>query len=208
MVILVTAVAIGYMAYVGTFRFQGANACYQVRWGQCYFWWGSAGLSGKGWLMPADTTVFTSYVTNESITQFVTASVSVFLYQIPKGTVVVVGFYVNGNLATSQTYHTDNYTGYPAEMVQLISPGFAKFTNSTLGLGASEGGLTSPIPSGSTITIAVAASAPMWIQVDDTALVHSYQANMSSPVVLPTFYGNSDVSSPHTLWVSVEANFG
>src|SRR5487761_661024 len=49
-----------------------------------------------GWLMPANTDISTSYVTSQNASNFVTAILNVFPYQIEQNTSLRVGLYVNG----------------------------------------------------------------------------------------------------------------
>jgi hypothetical protein len=167
--------------------------------------WGSNGVSPTGWLMPSDSVFFTTYITNVSIARFMTGIVNVFAYDLAKNMTFTVGLYVNGMLVDSEA-RSMTIDVPQARLVRQISVDLADFTLSIIGFSAFDLNIQYPIPAGSAVTVAAATDSPAWVQVDDSAVVHSYELPASAPIHLPGEYGNTGILSPHTISAAIEAN--
>jgi len=179
---------------------------------------GSNGVGNTGWLMPANTIISTSYVANSSLSRFIVGTLNVFPYHVVPGTVLRLGIYLNGQLAAARDYDltgsykdqdiSGNYNT-PATMLGNVENGMANFSNSLVGFTVSEFPLKGTLPSGTMVTVTAWASHPLWVQVDRTAPVHSYEASTLasySPSVVVA--ANAGTVTPYTLSVGLETNAG
>jgi len=169
---------------------------------------GSRGIGNVGWFMPADTLISTSYSANRTLVGFIEATLNVFPYQITPGTVLYLGLYTNGRLAATQDYNLSSSHKTPATILGNVENGVASFSNSLLGFTVSQFPLNATLPVGTTVTVTVWVSNPIWVEVDGTSVTHSYESfglGSSPPSVIVAEAGNI---GPHTLSVGLESNAG
>jgi len=186
----------GFLSSTGT----GGPVGLQFLCSSCY---GSVGQSTTGWLMPANVTFSTSYVTTAPMTTFISGIVNVFDYDIQPGILLTVGLYMSGAMVAMQTYNTSDYH-FPqlAQIVASNSSSMAVFTNSLVGFTATVLGLTRPVPAGATVTVAIVTNHPIWVQIDGSAPVKSYETVAPPSDVLPANHG---AISPYTIWVDIQS---
>ncbi len=167
-----------------------------------------------GWLIPANTTILTSYLTTESLNNFVGASIYVFPYQIEQNTTMSFGLYINGALVSNETYDLNANSPNPASIQTLLLSNsgdeVANFSHSVLGFSVPVF-LHSSIPSGANVTVAATANQPVWVQIDNNTTVHSCEANTSSqrsnafPDSLRLAMGSCTMA-PNTISIDVESD--
>src|SRR5467141_127029 len=163
-------------------------------------------------LMPANTLVTISFVTNHTISAFLTATVTVFSYKISPGTILKMALYLNGQLEATRDY--DLYNSYnaakgarPANLTQTIAPELATFTNSALAPNVSlmDMGSTT-FPSGTIVTVNAWANQPIWVQIDTAPLTHSFETSGLSTFSPSPVLTTEGVMSPYTIAVGLETN--
>lgn len=169
---------------------------------------GSVGTSFTGWLMPSQDLISTSYVVNHSLSQFVSATLNVFPYQLPSNGVLYLGLYINGKLSANMSYNLGQSVATPAAIVQSLASQppnkLASFTPSLEGYSVTVF-LHSPLPAGTTITVSASVTEPIWVQIDSGAVVHSQMLSTNS-VALPAAAPLSSALSPYTLSIQVDSN--
>ena len=174
-----------------------------------HFALGSSGLSTVGWLMPSDTFIWTSYTTNQSLSNFIVATLNVFPYQIQPGTTLHLGLYVNGKLEATQVYDLGaSSNAHPATSLSNVGSQLRNFTYSMMGFTVSLFPLNSVLPSGTTITVSVSVTNATWVQIENmagsTQQTVSYELNGFTASTLPTNLPQTAIAAPYTL--SVEVN--
>jgi hypothetical protein len=158
--------------------------------------------------MPSNVSIATTYVANQSLNSFVEASVNLFPYQLPTGSSLYLGLYVNGNLEATQVYRLDQGSGQNASIVSIISANVANFTSSSMGFTVTYVP-TSSLPTGTSITVTALATSPVWVQIDDQATTHSYESTtLSASSSLPAqVIPATGTVAPYTLSVGVESSY-
>lgn len=168
---------------------------------------GSSGSDFTGWLMPADTLVSTSYITNHSLNGFVSATLSVFPYRLPQNGTLYLGLYVNGKLVANDSYDVWQSVAYPAAILQNLvnrsGDALATFTPSLEGYSVTLF-LHNSLRSGTVIGVTAYVSSPIWVQIDSGAQGLSSVEPASIP--LPTSLEAEQASAPYTLSVQVQSN--
>ncbi len=182
--------------------------CANLHWGECVFSWGNNDPSNVGWLVPANTTLFTPFVTNATIAGWVEGTVTIFPFQYASSTRTVVGLYVNGTLVDTEADWVAGDGGLctggvcGSVLLKSLSPDFAVFSDYTMEFGLYRS-LSSSIPSGSTVTLAFEADEPLWVSVSNQTSSPTYEESYNSYMSLPTSLGQEGLQSPHTVaaWV-------
>lgn len=168
---------------------------------------GSIGRNFTGWLIPANTLISTSYVTNQSSNGFVSANLNVFPYRLPQNGVLYLGLYLNGELAANDSYNLGQSVAHPATFIRSTTSqsgtALASFSPSLEGYSVSLF-LHHPLPSGTTITVTTYVSQPIWVQIDQGATSPSYIVSTSTPV--PSTLGLGQVLAPYTLSIQAQSN--
>jgi len=168
---------------------------------------GSLGRDFIGWQIPSNAAISTSYTTNQSLNGFVSATLNVFPYSLPKSGTLYLGLYVNGKLAANSSYDLGQSVAHPAAVVRYLVNGsgsaLASFTPSLEGYSVTLF-LHSSLPSGTVITITTYVSNPVWVQIDSGDPGLSRLNPTSSP--LPTSLGAGQALAPYTLSIQVQSN--
>lgn len=168
---------------------------------------GSTGMNFTGWLIPANTLISTSYVTNQSSNGFVSANLNVFPYHLPQNGVLYLGLYLNGKLAANDYYNLGQSVAHPATVIRITDNTsgrlLASFTPSLEGYSVTLL-LHNSLPSGTIITVTSFVSEPIWVQIDEGAPIPSYVIPSSSPVL--SSLGHGQVLAPYTLSIQVQSN--
>jgi len=202
--------------------------CAQTHWGECEYTWGYVNPNQLGWLVPANTTIFTPLLTNASVSNWIQGEVTLFPYNVSRFTEMNLGLYISGKLvasATSQNLSMSGAGGYNGvcsggdcvggyggscglgacgpHMLMSISPDLAVFTNWTWEVGIYHTFGWPGIPSGSTLAMALETSKPVWVSIDNQSSGFSYLQRNPSFTSLPGASPSYDTKSPHTVaaWV-------
>jgi len=169
-----------------------------------YLHFGSSGREHSGWLMPADTLISTSHTANGTLSVFITANLVVFLYQIPQGTILYVSLYLNGALTATKQYNLTAYDG-TTTVQGTDQNGAMNFSNpipDLLGVGLS---LSTTYPAGTEVTLLSWASNPLWVQIDNASLTHSYEISEQTSYAPPSSLTEPGSVAPFILSVKVES---
>ena len=171
---------------------------------------GSSGLSSVGWLIPARTLISTSYIANKSFsTTFIGGEIMVLPYNIPVGGELHLSFFMNGKLSGTFDYVFSTGDRSPSvSVIGRVNGDVANFSRGVLVFSAARtplGTVTSVVP-GTVLTLSVWVSSPIWVQVDPSALVHSFETSMNNYAAPPSISLQTNVISPHTLSVGFEAD--
>jgi hypothetical protein len=160
-----------------------------------------------GWLIPASSMITTSYLANQNLTGFLSAGVNVLPYHIEAGTVLYLGLYINGQLRSTSNNTLSGTYRNSATVVGAVQGDWATFTNSMLTFTVALLDLKTSILAGSTITVTVWASQPIWIQFDSTPTTSSYET-LGVPLGLPpaAIDAISGSLAPHTIAIGVYAD--
>jgi hypothetical protein len=149
-----------------------------------------------GWLMPASTLVSTSFVMAQNINQSITVSNSLYPYQLGQNATIYIGLYINGQLGGNSTSDMSDTHAHPASMIgQPLNSSAgetARFSASTESYGAAYS--FDSLPAGTTVTITMFVTAPIWIQVATDGTPSYEVANtVPLPSILP---GNALSTNP------------
>ncbi|MDG6979087.1 MAG: hypothetical protein JRN58_08410 [Nitrososphaerota archaeon] len=182
--------------------------------GQSQYFFGNSANNFTGWQMPAKVLVSTSFKTTHSLNGFVGAGIYVFPYEKGDNTTIHLGLYINGVLASNRSLQISHTDAHPASMIggQLNTPGgaIANFSSSVEYFEVSIVPLSSSLPAGTTLTLTVYATSPIWVQTADSG-APSYETSNTTPTppTLPTelSIGSSGVTStPYPLCVGGNSN--
>lgn len=164
-------------------------------------------MGNVAWALPAKTLVSTSHTANQSLTGFLEATLNVVPYEITPGTILCLSLYVNSQLVANETYSLSGRYQSPATIVATSGLGVANFSDSMLGFTVSEFPLVKVLPSGTVVTVVVWASNGIWVQVDKSSMVQSYETQgVTSYYPAPGIAYNSGTIAPKTLSVVMESS--
>jgi hypothetical protein len=189
--------------------------CAQEHWGECTYNWGYTDRDNLGWLVPANTTVYTPLQTNITITNWMEGEIVVFPFHVEPLTSAIVGVYVNGELEWTVSYGNlsqNSVGGYGGScnagkcgslMLESISPDLAIFSDWTWELSLYHSFPSQSIASGSTMALAFEASKPLWVSVDNQSSGFTYEDTRLSFTSLPATFPQNSPQAPYTVaaWV-------
>ena len=168
---------------------------------------GSSGLSDRGWLISANEVYSTSYIANTTITQGLIATANIFEFNIPNGTEVLVGIYVNGvKLGSYSTLLLPAPRN--ASVTDSLSPSLHIFTMSLTGVEVWVPTLTQPVVPGDNLTVTIRSNKPIWMEVDTNPTTQTFTSNwlghgFPSEVTSLVTPGNAG-EAPYTLSVFIQ----
>jgi hypothetical protein len=165
---------------------------------------GSNGTSDHGWLIPANTTIATTYLTNSSIAGYINGVVNVFPTNDSSKAQVTIGLYDNGLLLASRTVNLGKYHPRTSTVVASLSAREDRFSGSLMGLTVSPATITT-IQAGTKIAVTISSNVQIWVQIDDSAKVHSY-VSQSAGQVLPSILSITKQETSHTISVGIESH--
>jgi hypothetical protein len=167
---------------------------------------GSRESHANGWHIPANTLILTSYITNESMSGFINGAINVIPYGMTDGATLFMGLYVNGQLRSSSNYTISSYYRSPASMVGAMKSDWAIFTNSFIEYNVALVSMKDILRIGSTITVTLWTSHPLWVQFDSNPATVSHETNIISSGMPITITNLVLIIAPHTITVGVTAN--
>jgi len=186
LLVLLIIIIVGSVSALTLWRLKQTHFVFRTRPGVILGSKQSGPYSPVGWLMPGDTRIATSYVANQSFDHnYMNAYVTVLAsstYQLQPGTILSFGLYINGQLMETRTCFTDNISESGGWA------GYGTSSNGSYSLSTFECGVSlfrTPFPAGSTLTVTVWSSQPVWIQVDSSPTTNSYETSNITSAAQP-----------------------
>ncbi len=171
---------------------------------------GSYASNYEGWLIPANTSLSTTYNTNRTLGDYIQATFNVFPYDITPSTTLQIGIYVNDELAGSQSYNLGAYK-LPKVDLESLKPAtegdeLATFSPSVLSIIAAAT-LKSNVASGANVTLTVIASSPIWSQISQGSAAKTVEGKVGLSITLSEALNPADFNSaPNTLCFEVSSS--
>lgn len=132
-----------------------------------------------GWEMPAGHLVYTTFVTSHPLNGAVMMTVSVIPYGLGADTTLNLALYINGVLRQSEAANVSS--PIVSEMAgQPLTTTLGTLANFTGGV-QDEGltlFLTSSLPTGTTVTLGMMATSPIWMRTASEASASSFDAGV------------------------------
>jgi hypothetical protein len=128
---------------------------------------GNTGSVFRGWQMPEDTLLTTSFVTTQSVHNWLVLSINVFPFEAAQNTTLYLGLYVNGQLVANNSDDVSQNHAHQAVMegqpVAVQGSRLANFSSSLEAYAVSVE-LSDVLPVGTTVSLAAIVTSPIWIQ--------------------------------------------